>query len=557
MPLNLGTVQIVTPGNLDDPFYYLINFQRVLDWLAKRYADLLDSDEQRFIAGFDALPRASQALLVRMVMRKGPLYRASKLVYGEIGASREAVVPLVHAGWVDDGAPLSLPQLFDVLQKTEVLALFKGRLRRTSLRKEQLLAELLENAPAPQPFDAWWPGVDDAVYSLPVRPLCDRLRLLFFGNLRQDWSEFVLADLGIYRYEQVELAPASRGLQCRADIEFCVELHGCRQALEEGGLLSPLLQRLGALNSSNPWLQGRRDRLLFAFGQQCERQGLLEEALAIYRQCAYPGARARQVRVLELSEQYEAALALAEIALNAPHNAAEAQQIPRMVPRLRRKLGLPALPRTRKAAVNEWQVALTLEPGLSVEQRVALHLDQPLAPVHYVENSLINSLFGLLCWPAIFAALPGAFFHPFQSGPTDLHQADFRERRAALFDDCLAQLEDGRYAATMRACYREKWGLQSPFVYWQAMTEELLELALQCLPAAHLRHCFERLLQDIAANRAGMPDLIQFWPEERRYQMIEVKGPGDRLQDNQLRWLDFCARHDMPVQVCYVQWATA
>jgi len=52
-----------------------------------------------------------------------------------------------------------------------------------------------------------------------------------------------------------------------------------------------------------------------------------------------------------------------------------------------------------------------------------------------------------------------------------------------------------------------------------------------------------------------MPDLIQFWPEERRYLMIEVKGPGDRLQDNQLRWLDFCARHQMPVQVCYVEWA--
>lgn len=38
--------------------------------------------------------------------------------------------------------------------------------------------------------------------------------------------------------------------------------------------------------------------------------------------------------------------------------------------------------------------------------------------------------------------------------------------------------------------------------------------------------------------------------------MIEVKGPGDRLQDNQLRWLDFCAEHGMPVEVCYVKWAT-
>ncbi len=545
----------VTPGNLDDPFYYLINFQRVLDWLGQLYADLLDSQEQAFVRGFGQLPRASQALLVRMVMRKGPLYRASKLAYDEIGPTVAAVGPLLQAGWVDDRGALSLTQLFEVLQKAELLALFKGQVSRASLRKEQMLAELLEQAPVTQPFAAWCPHLDDAVYSLPIRPLCDRLRLLFFGNLRQDWSEFVLADLGIYRYEQVELDPASRGLQSRADIDFCEQLQACRQALEEGGLLEPLLQQMAMLHSDSPWLQGRRERLMFAVGQQCERQGLLEVALGIYTQCAYPGARARQVRVLERCERYEQALALAEAALAAPENAAEAQQIPRVLPRLRRKLGLSALPRQAKMAVDEWQLVLPAEPGLSVETHVALHLHQQQAPVHYVENSLINSLFGLLCWPAIFAGLPGAFFHPFQSGPTDLHQPDFRQRRHELFEACLAQLHDGRYQDSIRACYRDKWGLASPFVYWQALTEELLELALHCLPAEHLHHCFERLLQDIAANRAGMPDLIQFWPQERRYQMIEVKGPGDRLQDNQLRWLEFCARHAMPVKVCYVQWA--
>ena len=41
---------------------------------------------------------------------------------------------------------------------------------------------------------------------------------------------------------------------------------------------------------------------------------------------------------------------------------------------------------------------------------------------------------------------------------------------------------------------------------------------------------------------------------QQRYRMIEVKGPGDRLQDNQLRWLAFCEQHQMPVTVCYVQW---
>jgi hypothetical protein len=175
--------------------------------------------------------------------------------------------------------------------------------------------------------------------------------------------------------------------------------------------------------------------------------------------------------------------------------------------------------------------------------------------VFYVENALINALFGLLCWPAIFSAIPGAFFHPFHRGPADLHSADFFHRREAAFRLCLAQLDSGAYLATIRAAFAQKCGIQSPFVAWEALSVELIELALACIPALHLKKWFERILLDIKANRSGFPDLIQFWPAERRYDMIEVKGPGDRLQDNQLRWIEYCAAHQMPISVCYLQWA--
>jgi len=36
-------------------------------------------------------------------------------------------------------------------------------------------------------------------------------------------------------------------------------------------------------------------------------------------------------------------------------------------------------------------------------------------------------------------------------------------------------------------------------------------------------------------------------------EMIEVKGFGDRLQDNQIRWLAYCAEHGMPARVVHVQ----
>jgi len=160
-----------------------------------------------------------------------------------------------------------------------------------------------------------------------------------------------------------------------------------------------------------------------------------------------------------------------------------------------------------------------------------------------------------LCWEAIFAPVPGAFFNPFQAGPQDLHDSDFQQRRSALFDHCLGRLDEGSHRQAILDCYKAKQGLQSPFVFWSMLSEELLEQALACLPAAQLKQCFLRLLQDIRSNRAGMPDLIQFWPEQGRYRMVEVKGPGDRLQDNQLRWLEFCRQHGLPVAVCHVRWS--
>ncbi|MGY1448042.1 VRR-NUC domain-containing protein [Pseudomonas chlororaphis] len=546
----------MTSNPLENPLYYLHNFQQVLAWLKLRYADVLSPEERSFIDDFSALAQPSQALLVRMIMRKGCHFRTSRLVYEEIGDTRAAVAPLVRLGWVDEQAPLTLEELFNLLQKAEILQVFRAEIEQPKARKSDWLAALAPLFDEPRSLGQWCPDLEDGVCSLTVMALCDRLRLMFFGNLHQDWSEFVLADLGIFTYEKVEFRDDARALRSRADVEGFLYLEDCRQHFENGAALEEVLVSIQAFASDNPWLQRRRAKLLFLLGQHCERLAEWPLAAAIYQACADPGARARLIRVFERSGDYPQALALAEAAALAPHNAAEQQQLLRLLPRLRSKLGGPATPRGGTQPTLRLDLSLPrVDPALSVEFHVQAHLHEEQAPVHYVENSLINSLFGLLCWPAIFAPLPGAFFHPFQRGPADLLSEDFHSRRAELFQACLAELDDGRYAQTIRQRYLDKWGVQSPFVFWGALDEELLEQALACLPAEHLKHWFERLLQDIKANRAGMPDLIQFWPQQKTYRMIEVKGPGDRLQDNQLRWLEFCRQHQMPVAVCYVQWA--
>ena len=75
---------------------------------AQRYADLLSAEETQFIGAFAALPLPSRALFVRLVMRKGCLFRASKLNYPEIGDTRAAAQPLLATGWVEADPAIGL-----------------------------------------------------------------------------------------------------------------------------------------------------------------------------------------------------------------------------------------------------------------------------------------------------------------------------------------------------------------------------------------------------------------------------------------------------------------
>lgn len=543
------------PVTLPNPFYYLDNFQRVLDWITQRYSDLLSSEELNFIATFRALPQASRALLVRMVMRKGTLFRAGKLCYDEIACPGHAALPLLEQGWLVRDPVMTLDEIFGLLTKPEITIIFRLNPVTKAARKQELLEALRTTFPQARRFSEWHAETDECVYQLSIMAMCERLRLMFFGNLYQDWSEFVLSDLGIYRYEQVEFSPSSRGFLCRQQVDDYLHLHRCRERLDQGDCPEDILLDIPLTPFENTWLEGRRNKLLFRFAQQYERSMEWQNALDIYRRCSYRGARLRAIRVLERREEIDAACDLAKIAFDAPENEAEQQALLRILPRLQRKLGHAKSLPAKRPAVERIDLRLPYPAqATTVEHIVCAHYSCDHAPVMYVENTLINSLFGLLCWQAIFAPLPGAFFHPFHHGPADLHRSDFHQRRAELFAACLSQLDGELYRQTIVDNFHAKQNMQSPFVFWSVLDEKLLKLALDCLPAEHLKKWFERMLRDIPANRSGFPDLIQFWPVEKRYRMLEVKGPGDRLQDNQIRWLDYFVDHDMPVAVCYVQW---
>ena len=140
---------------LQDPFYYLANFESVIASLQVRYADLWSGEEQQFLATFQGLPKASRALLVRMVMREGVMFRASRLKYPEIGATAAAVAPLVKVGWVDAEPMLDLGELQRLITKEELLQYFAWSRPYRNLTKPDLVAMLQAQYPESRSFQAW------------------------------------------------------------------------------------------------------------------------------------------------------------------------------------------------------------------------------------------------------------------------------------------------------------------------------------------------------------------------------------------------------------------
>src|SRR5690606_18785297 len=315
-----------------------------------------------------------------------------------------------------------------------------------TLGKAQMRALLAGAFSKPMPLNYWLPEPDESqvVMQLQDMPLFDRIRLMFFGNLRQNWTDFVPVGLGVQQFETVPLTPASRAFQQRTEVACYLPAHQCRERPDHGRPAVPAWPDVpGPVDS--PWLTSRRDRLLLELGRQAERQGERELALEVLENSGHREARLKQLRLLERMKRFEEAWAIACQWQATELSDAEAQGLTRLLKRLAPKVGADQPEPVDNPPLQEFTLTLPKPDTGTVELAALQHLGTDDAPVFYVENTLINSLFGLLCWPVVFQPLPGAFFHPFHIGPADLTREDFVARRQQAFEQRFRLLGTGAY----------------------------------------------------------------------------------------------------------------
>lgn len=585
------------------PDYYVHNFLCVLDQVMARYDDLLSPQENRLCRTFRDLTQDAQRLYVRLLTRKGELFRPSKLVYAEISQPSNAQNVLTHEGWIDTNPTLRFAQLLPLWSKAEWLerlTMLELPVTGLSSMKRTLfdvaLGERLGHSAESVLKANEIASITGEVPLQLLHPqLFDVLKLLFFGNPYQDLTEFVLRDLGLYRYEQYSLDRQYRFFQSRDQIEQHLACYALGQhvpeVLEAGpDAIREFASLLPPSPSDDPILARRLNRMRYTLARQLERYGELDAALALYQldRCPldrhqvtlhqpapsqsassqptstqavaavekvhhpmYEDALERQIRLLAKIGDVETALALCRTHLD---DAEHSQHFPwRFGSRLAKQLGrdwpkrAPAKPRTE---------TLELAPHDSSVEWAALDHFQAFGPCYYVENALFNTVFGLHYWEVMFASVPGAFSHPFQHAPHDLYQPEFAHLRADLLRAQHTRIPHiPERIDHYIELWQQKFGCLNPCVYWQGVDEEVLRLALQRIPVAHWQAIFCHLWRDLKQHSSGLPDLIHF-PQEGGYELIEVKGPGDRLQHNQLAWMEYFALHAIPHRVVHVTWRT-
>ncbi len=536
---------MLTPDRPPPEDYYQNNCRVLLSFVREQYQgydfardfSLLDCIDSFLAAGDDA-----QRLFARLLTRKGPLFRVDSLNYSEVGSVPAAVAELSSLNLVARWPSAPGDDLLQLLRKAEILAIWSFPPRAKQWRKEVLMTHILSGHSDLQIRSRLqsrldWVGISNTA-------LWDLLRLLYFGDRVQDWSAFVLRDLGLVSYQDMPLAQPRltssdalrRELWYRRLSQYARRLD---LAVDQGGVPPPMakaLIRQLQVPVGDRFVQRRRDKTLLRIAQWQEKQGDFNAALASYNLVKQHPARERQVRILhKLKRREESEKVLAAIT-RAPWCAEEAH----FVQRFGKRLGGYQPPTTT--------VEVPHVRG-DVEQQALEWLVKDGGWGAHVENSLVRTLTGLLYWPVIFAPVPGAFTNPFQAGPNDLYYEDFVQARQVYVQTLEQQLsDDGRLRQHLLMMGQEKHGLANQLVNWQMLNELPLQHIVQVMPAAHIRRLTGFLIRNLSKRRAGLPDLFVV-SRDGSYEMVEVKGPNDQLQPGQRVWFEKLAQMQIPCRV--------
>lgn len=539
--------------------YYLDNVKTLFEHVELVYADILQPDYLNFLERFRLLSEDAQRLVIRLLNRSNTTFRLSKIEYPEISSIPQALQELNTSGFVKINPGLDKEEILSLFNKAELIERAGDAKSLKKLNRADLNQYLLN-----EEYDRFHHALADSDTFVQVssKDIYLLLQMLFFGNLNQSMTDFVLRDLGLYQFESYNIDIENRPYRNAEEIDQHWLLHQLDGFIElcDDSNIDTLLDCFGAIPESvdtrSP-IYRKSERLKYDIARQLERLGQSDIAVPLYQQCKLPPSRERQARIHHQQGNIQQALKLCRVIIDAPIDESEHQFANEFATRLIKQNRLDPLPGISiQSKYTPEMIELELDNQPSVEQAVVNHYQRQggTEACYYLENTLFNGVLGLLIWEAIFAPITGAFHNPFQYRPGDFYDNDFVNKRQHILKPVWSSIQcNDDIWQRASDCWRAKQGLANPLIDWHNLDLDIIQLALQRIPHAHWLKIFQRLLLDLRNNRSGFPDLIVF-PVDGDYLLVEVKGPGDTLQKNQRRWMQYFDQNNIPHCVARVNW---
>lgn len=505
-------------------FYYLKNFEEVLNCLHAEFPELLGATDTAFIQDFQALPFGAQCAYVRLAGRKGSVFHIDKFNYPEIEDLVEQYDHLHSAGFVNRICPDNLADYYTSLPKTNLTALLQHHVCSTQFKKSWKKHALVDVAVN---------KIDFETLSIPrtsiVQGRLDELNYLLYlhaGRIGEGLQNLTLRDLGLVKMSKNEPRYGTRFESLDAAKTAWFYASGLKDfRVKNQSSIEVISSQLDTWPAPLCGQStGDRDKLLEKLGGLSERTGDVQNALKLYELSDTPRCNERVVRLrYKLGEKTWAQERLEAMIENPASDEEHAFAQDFYARKFQKKRTSTVTDILRGAESIQIDEAFKNQP----ERAAMAHFTSKGLTAFRAENTPWRNLFGLLFWDQIFAE--GVT----RRLPADLKNGDFYERHKSTIEAKLKDL-DTPHLITIQLLksLTTHFGTPQSIIRWRSRSIDRLKALIETSPKGAVAYMLRLMARDWPATKDGFPDLMVIENDTCRF--VEIKATGDVIRRNQL-----------------------
>jgi DNA polymerase-3 subunit epsilon len=508
-------------------YYYHDHFTEMLAFVGDAYGSVLTEQHRAFVETFKTLSKDAQCLLIRMINRRGHIFRHDTFRYAEIANAGSALEELrnhnlVHALVESDYGDFILCHPKKALIKSGKNAGLSDI--RTSWSAARLVEYFLANVTFETAHHCC--GGSDFIALSDIEPV-EFMLYLYFGKTETDLKNFALRDLGIIRTNKN--ANLSARFTNEAEARACFHYSRLLDRLKtesDDVFRWAITATLDGPECTTDYARDFRSKAAHRIGFYFERQGESALAIELYRAGFSAECNERLARLLYAGGDKTGAEDLLRRMIDDP---ASDDEVLFATDFYARKFGGQRT--SVSTALLRAGSTITVDDAWrgNPEAGVAGVLRRQGHKVYHTENRLWHCLFGLLFWNELFKT--GQLHSGFDWMPQCLKNKTFLRSFAEQIEGKLAAVQARTGLPLILRSVTAQWGKPNGLFAWEHVDMDALRVLLHGHPvgvAAMLR----LMAEDYQAMRDGFPDLMTENGEAVSF--IEVKGEGDAIRRNQL-----------------------